>query len=98
MPLDLPEDTGGHPARLLEAVSVEEAAELTDWLRRTPAPEVDLSDCTHLHTAALQALLTARPVVVAPPQDAFLQRWVLPLLSPFPRPDAPTRSAPCTTS
>jgi hypothetical protein len=65
-------------------VTVEDAEPLASWLRDHHKGEVDLSGCTHLHTAALQALLSARPTIAAPPGDEFLLRWVLPMLNPHP--------------
>jgi hypothetical protein len=40
-----------------------------------------MADCTHLHTAALQALLAGRPRLGSAPTDPFLARWVAPLLA-----------------
>lgn len=62
------------------ACTVEEAVPLTEWLEATPSPTVDLSRCTTLHTALLQALLAANATLAAEPEDAFLRRWVAPLL------------------
>ena len=76
MPLSLSEDT----AQLVGVVSVDEAEPLAQWLRDTASPKVGLKRCSTLHTAALQALLAARPEVVSPPRDPFLVTWVLPLL------------------
>ena len=78
MPLKLEGDT----AVLTGAITVEDAEPLAAWLRDTPEPAVDLSDCTHLHAAALQALLAARATVAAEPADPFLKTWVLPVLAP----------------
>ena len=62
-------------------VSVEEAEPLANWLRETPDGVVDLGSCTHLHTAALQALASARPRIAVAPTDAFLAAWITPLLT-----------------
>ncbi len=70
-----------HTAVLSDAISVEESGDLAEWLRRTPEAELDLEGCSHLHTAALQAILSARPRISRPPTDEFLSRWVLPLLA-----------------
>jgi ABC-type transporter Mla MlaB component len=75
MPLEL-----GATAVLTGTVTVEEAEPLASWLRDHHSAQIDLSRCTHLHTAALQALLSARPTIAAEPADAFLARWILPLL------------------
>ncbi|WP_207462063.1 hypothetical protein [Azospirillum sp. SYSU D00513] len=62
------------------ACTVEEAVPLTEWLEATPGSAVDLSRCTALHTALLQALLAANATLAVEPEDAFLRRWVAPLL------------------
>ncbi|MGO9898205.1 MAG: hypothetical protein ACLP0J_00600 [Solirubrobacteraceae bacterium] len=76
MPLEL-----GTTAVLTGTVSVEDAEPLTSWLRDHHDAHVDLGACTHLHTAALQALLCAGPTITTPPADDFLRRWILPLLT-----------------
>lgn len=82
MPLKL-----GATAILSGTVTVEDAEPLSSWLRDHHTAEIDLSGCTHLHTAALQALLCAQPTITAPPADEFLKRWILPILTPDPTPD-----------
>jgi hypothetical protein len=67
-------------------VGVDDAEPLARWLRETVRPKVRLAACTHLHTAALQALMAARPTVISAPTEPFLARWVAPLL---PLPSAP---------
>jgi hypothetical protein len=62
-------------------VSVEDAEPLANWLRQTPGGAVDLGACTHLHTAALQALASARPRIAVAPTDHFLLTWIVPLLT-----------------
>jgi hypothetical protein len=75
VPLEL-----GATAVLTATVTVEDAEPLATWLRDHHDGRVDLSGCTHLHTAALQALLSGRPTITAPPADEFLSRWILPML------------------
>jgi hypothetical protein len=77
MPLKLNKRT----AVLTGTVSVEEAGDLAEWFRNTPAAELNLRDCSHLHTAALQAMLAARPRISQNPVDDFLLSWVMPLLT-----------------
>jgi hypothetical protein len=79
MPLEL-----GATAVLTGTVTVEDAEPLASWLRDHHDAHVDLSGCTHLHTAALQALLSSQPEITAPPTDDFLSRWILPILRPDP--------------
>lgn len=63
-------------ARFEAACTVEDALPLAEWLEATAAPRVDLSACTELHTALLQLLMAARPVVAAGPEEAFLGRVI----------------------
>jgi len=77
MPVQLSEGT----VLLTAVVTVDDAEPLAQWLRETAATAVDLTACTHLHTAALQALLAGHPVIAAAPADPFLARWILPLLA-----------------
>lgn len=78
MPLQL----GSRTAILDGAIVVEDAETLATWLRSAPAGRVNLRRCTSLHTAALQALIAARPKLSSPPDDPFLRAYVLPLLQP----------------
>ena len=74
---------------LAGVVRVDDAEPLTRYLSQTPRPKVRLTECTHLHTAALQALLVARPTVVGASTDPFLARWITPLLTaPSSRPSS----------
>jgi hypothetical protein len=77
MPLHIADDI----VTLVGVVTVEEAEPLATWLREHPGGGVHLGACTHLHTAALQALLAARPPIDTAPADDFLSRWVLPWLT-----------------
>jgi hypothetical protein len=77
MPLEFHADE----VRLLGTCVAEDALELAEWLGRTTAPKVDLSACVHLHTSLLQTLIAYAPAIVGAPSDAFLTRWVLPLLA-----------------
>jgi hypothetical protein len=77
-----------HVATLTGVVTVDDAEPLAQWLRGTTRPKVRLTGCTHLHTAALQALLAARPAIVGRVADPFLARWIAPLLAPEPVPVA----------
>jgi hypothetical protein len=75
-------------ATLSGIVGVEDAEPLAQWLRDTTRPRVRLAACTHLHTAALQALMATRPVIASAPTEPFLARWIAPLLAPSPVPTA----------
>ncbi|GAA0709139.1 hypothetical protein Drose_21470 [Dactylosporangium roseum] len=78
MALELRERT----AVLSGVVTVEEVEELAAWLRRTPEAGLDLRNCNHLHTAALQAILAFAPKITAVPDDSFLSARLLPVLDP----------------
>jgi hypothetical protein len=71
-------------ARFEAACTVEDALPLLEFLKGAAPLEVDLSDCTYLHTALLQLLLAARPALARPPTDPTLARWVIPLLADEP--------------
>jgi hypothetical protein len=43
-----------------DAVSVDEAEGLLEWLQKNPAARIDLSACAHLHPANLQVLMATR--------------------------------------
>jgi hypothetical protein len=62
---------------LLGNCPVEEAEPLLQLLQATPASYLDWRQCTHLHTAVLQVILAARPQLVGPCGDAWVQRWVM---------------------
>jgi hypothetical protein len=59
-----------------DAVSVEEAEGLLEWLQLKPSAKVDLSQCCHLHTASLQVLMAAKPAISRWPEDARLRAWL----------------------
>ena len=63
-----------------DVVSVEEAEGLLEWLQARPAAKVDLSACSHLHTANLQVLMTAKTGVSSWPKNAELRAWLEPAL------------------
>ena len=65
-------------ATLSGVLTVDEVEPLVAWLRATAKASVNLRECTHLHTAALQALLFFRPKVSSSPRDPFLAAHVLP--------------------
>ena len=65
-----------------DVASVEEAEALLEWLQKTPNATVDLAVCTHLHTANLQVLMAARPVIAIWPEDNGLRGWLQAALKP----------------
>ena len=67
-------------AILRDEVSVEEAEGLLEWLLTRPTARADLSACSHLHTANLQVLMTAKPGISSWPKNAELRAWLEPAL------------------
>ena len=65
-----------------DVVSVEEAETLLEALQKKPASKVDLSACTHLHTANLQVLMAARPKIERWPENPDLRAWLESALKP----------------
>ena len=63
-----------------EEVSVEEAEGLLEWLQTRPAAKADLSACSHMHTANLQVLMTAKTVISSWPKNVELRAWLEPAL------------------
>jgi len=60
-------------AALEGVVGAEDAEGLLQWLLAQARPAVQLGRCTHLHAAALQVLLAARPRLLTPPADPWLR-------------------------
>ena len=65
-----------------DVARVEEAEALLEALQKNPSAKVDLSACTHLHTANLQVLIVARPSIDSWPQDPELRTWLEAVLKP----------------
>jgi len=65
-----------------DVARVEEAEALLEALQKNPSAKVDLSACTHLHTANLQVLMVARPSIDSWPQDPELRTWLEAVLKP----------------
>ena len=63
-----------------DEVSVEEAERLLEWLQTRPSAKADLSACSHMHTANLQVLMTAKTGISRWPKDAELRAWLQPAL------------------
>jgi hypothetical protein len=58
------------------ACPVEDAELLLKLLQAAPAASCDWTRCGHLHTAVLQVLLAARPKLVGPCGDPWVERWI----------------------
>jgi hypothetical protein len=65
-----------------DEVSVEEAEGLLEWLQNRSTAKVDLSACSHLHTANLQVLMTAKVHIAGWPKNAELRAWLEPVVKP----------------
>ena len=63
-----------------DEVTVEEAEGLLEWLQTRPDAKVDLAACSHLHTANLQVLMSAKARVSEWPKDPGLRTWLEPAL------------------
>ncbi|MDR9467507.1 hypothetical protein [Marinospirillum sp.] len=65
----------------LEGVcGVEEAEEIHEKLLEDPELQLDLSACEHLHAASFQTLLAQPRPIKRGARDAFIKRWLQPLL------------------
>ncbi|MFE1600479.1 STAS domain-containing protein [Methylobacterium sp. ID0610] len=65
MPLVLDDDA----IRLTGSCPIETAEPLLDALRGAAAPRIDVSGLDHAHTAVLQVLIAARPILEGRPVD-----------------------------
>jgi hypothetical protein len=65
-----------------DEAGVEEAEGLLEWLQKKPAAKADLSALSHLHTANLQVLMTAKAEISKWPEDAELRAWLEQALMP----------------
>ena len=59
-----------------DVVSVEDAEGLLEWLQKKAAVKVNFSACTHLHSANLQVLMAAKPIITAWPADPAFTGWL----------------------
>ena len=58
----------------------EDAEELLQQVLAHPAATVDWRACEAAHTAVVQVLMAARPILLGPPVGAQLKNWVQPWL------------------
>lgn len=70
----------GQVIRLEAACPVDDAEPLLELLQRGTHLTVDVEGCGRIHTAVLQVLLAARPIVTGVPADSFARDWLLPML------------------
>ena len=55
--------------------AVEDAEPLLQLLQANPGAPCDWTGCSHLHTAVLQVILAARPELVGPCGDPWIEHW-----------------------
>jgi hypothetical protein len=55
---------------------VEDAEPLLQLLQATPGVPCDWTRCGHLHTAVFQVVLAARPTLIGPCGDPWIERWL----------------------
>ncbi len=60
---------------------VDEALPLLEQLTEPDPPVVDMRGCTHMHTALVQVLAACRPHTLGALENAFLARWLMPLIA-----------------
>ena len=61
---------------------VEDAAELQRQLLAAPQSTVEWAACESLHSAVIQVLLAARPRMRGAPSNAFLAKYIMPVVRP----------------
>ena len=69
---------------LIELVGVcpsADAEPLLQLLLASPRATVDWRDCRGAHTAVIQVLMAARPLLLGPPADVRLEEWVAPVIA-----------------
>jgi hypothetical protein len=71
----------GGAIRLEGVCSVDDAEPLRRLLANDRRAVVDWRACEAAHTAVVQILLAARPELLGPAADAFLQNRIAPLMS-----------------
>jgi len=60
------------------ACPVEDAEPLLQLLQDTPRSACDWTSCNQLHTAVVQVLLMAGPVMAGPCGDPWIEQWMSP--------------------
>lgn len=55
---------------------VEDAEPLGQLLQATPDAPCDWTRCSHLHTAVVQVIMVARPRLIGPCGDSWVEGWV----------------------
>ena len=64
-------------AKFSDAVSAEEAETFLEWIVSRDKAFVDMSECSHIHTAVLQVLMAAENISIEKmPEDKSLKDWL----------------------
>lgn len=58
-----------------ETVTIEEAEELFNWLLSKGEAEIDMTECSHIHTSVLQIILLFKPKLNLP-DDSDFKKWI----------------------
>jgi hypothetical protein len=66
----------GNIIRLIGDCPVEDAESIVSLLQADGARELDLAECTRLHSAVVQVMLAFRPPIAAPSRDGFIADWI----------------------
>ena len=61
---------------LIGECPVEEAEPLLRLFQENPRARLDWTSCRYLHTAILQVILAAKPPLVGPCGDEWVEQWV----------------------
>jgi hypothetical protein len=59
---------------------VEDALPLLEYLQGNATARLDLRTCNNLHSAVLQVVMAVADRIAVLPEEAFLGRWLAPLL------------------
>ena len=59
---------------------VEDAEPLLQLLQANPSAPLDWTRCGHLHTAVLQVIMAAQPLLLGRCGDPWVQEWAKPKL------------------
>jgi hypothetical protein len=70
----------GNMIRLIGDCPVEDAESMVSLLRADATRQLDLAECTRLHSAAVQVMLAFRPAIAEPSRDRFIAEWICPAL------------------
>lgn len=67
MPVEFKENK----AAFTDTVTIEEAESLFEWLLDVSKPEIEMTDCNHIHTSVLQLIAIFKPKIKLPEDEEF---------------------------